>query len=180
MPLQPLMHNAVGTPALLPLEESFPPALAMAPDQMSRATATLYVKKLSDDATVLIKASYEAAGFDLASAVDSCVPANGRMLIPTDIAVAVPRGTYARITPRSGLAAKHFISIGAGVVDADYRGNIQVLLFNHGDLDFQVSKGDRIAKLLVECVASPSVVGTTNLPALREELVDLDHQVVTR
>ena len=50
------------------------------------------------------------------------------------------------------------------MVDADYRGNVQVLLFNHGDLDFQVSKGDRIAQLLVECVVSPSVVVTTDLP----------------
>ena len=86
------------------------------------------------------------------------------MLIPTDIAVAVPQGTYARIAPRSGLAAKHFLSIGAEVVDADYRGNVQVLLFNHGDLDFQASKGNRIAQLLVECVVSPSVVVTTDLP----------------
>ena len=105
------MHNAVGTPALLLLEELFSPALAMAPDLMPRATTTLYVKKLSDDATVPIKASEEAAGFNLASSAGSCVPANGRMLIPTDIAVAVQRGTYARIAARSGLAAKHFLSI---------------------------------------------------------------------
>ena len=119
----------------------------MAPDLMSHATTTLYVKKLSEDATFPIKTSEEASGFDMASAVDSCVPANGQSLIPTDIAVAVTRGKYAHIAPRSGLAAKHFISVEAGVVGADYRENVKVLLFNHGDADFLVSKLDRIAAI---------------------------------
>ena len=55
----------------------------------------------------------------------------------TDLAIAVPHGTYARIAPRSGLAVKNFIDTGAGVVDEDYRGAVGVVLFNHGDADFQ-------------------------------------------
>lgn len=53
-----------------------------------------------------------------------------------------PQDTYARIAPRSGLAWKHFIDTGAGVVDYDYRGNVGVILFNHGEKDFEVKKGD--------------------------------------
>lgn len=55
----------------------------------------------------------------------------------TDLSLAIPSGTYARVAPRSGLAVKHSIDTGAGVVDEDYRGNIGVVLFNHGDAEFQ-------------------------------------------
>ena len=54
---------------------------------------------------------------------------------------------------RSGLAVKHFLSVGAGVIDYDYRGNVKVLIFNHGDLDLHVSKVDRIAQILLESIA---------------------------
>lgn len=57
-----------------------------------------------------------------------------------------------RIAPRSGLAAKHFIDTGAGVIDADYRGEVKVLLFNHSDVDFPVKAGDRVAQLVLERV----------------------------
>lgn len=59
-----------------------------------------------------------------------------------------------RIAPRSGLAAKHFIDTGAGVIDADYRGEVKVLLFNHSDVDFPVKVGDRVAQLVLERVSS--------------------------
>jgi|TARA_B110000977_G_scaffold165462_1_gene212653 dUTP pyrophosphatase len=58
--------------------------------------------------------------------------------VKTDLSIAIPKGTYARVAPRSGLAWKHFIDVGAGVVDYDYRGNVGVILFNHGDADFEV------------------------------------------
>ena len=63
----------------------------------------------------------------------------------TGVAIAVPFEHYGRIAPRSGLALKHFIDVGAGVVDEDYRGEVGVVLFNHSHLDFIVNKGDRIA-----------------------------------
>ena len=71
----------------------------------------------------------------------------------TDIRVAIPEGCYGRIAPRSGLAWKHSIDVGAGVVDSDYRGNVCVILFNFSDEDFIVSKGDRIAQLICERIA---------------------------
>lgn len=64
------------------------------------------------------------------------MPARGKALVKTDLQVAIPAGTYARVAPRSGLAWKHFIDVGAGVVDFDYRGPVGVILFNHSDLDF--------------------------------------------
>ena len=65
---------------------------------------------------------------------------------------AIPENTYARIAPRSGLAAKHSVDIGAGVVDADYRGELKVLLINHGSAPFTVKEGDRIPQLILERV----------------------------
>lgn len=64
------------------------------------------------------------------------IPARGKALVETGIAVAVPEGTYGRVAPRSGLASKHFIDVGAGVIDADYRGEVKVLLFNFSEVDF--------------------------------------------
>ena len=77
------------------------------------------------------------------------VEARGKAIIPTDLKVAVPHGTYGRVAPRSGLAAKNFIDVGAGVVDEDYRGPLGVVLFNHADVAFQVKQGDRIAQVRI-------------------------------
>lgn len=73
------------------------------------------------------------------SAYDAVVPAKGKALIKTDIQVQLPSGCYGRVAPRSGLAHKHFIDVGAGVIDEDYRGNVGVILFNFNTEDFQVS-----------------------------------------
>lgn len=62
-----------------------------------------------------------------------------------------------RIAPRSGLASKHSISTGAGVIDADYRGPVKVLLFNHGEVDYEIKEGDRIAQLVLERIYTPEV-----------------------
>lgn len=72
----------------------------------------------------------------LCSAETTFVPARGRAVIKTDLSIAIPEGTYARIAPRSGLAVKSFIDTGAGVIDEDYRGPVGVVLFNHADTDF--------------------------------------------
>ena len=98
----------------------------------------LRFKKLSNDAYAPTKGSKYAAGYDLYAAHDGVVRARGKELIKTDIAVAIPSGCYGRVAPRSGLAWKHSIDVGAGVIDQDYRGNVGVILFNLGDNDFQV------------------------------------------
>lgn len=86
------------------------------------------------------------------------IPAKGKGIVKTDLSIAIPHGTYARIAPRSGLAVKNFIDTGAGVVDEDYRGAVGVVLFNHGDSDFNVKQGDRIAQLILERIMTPEVV----------------------
>ena len=91
------------------------------------------------------------------SAYAGVVPARGRVLLKTDIAIAVPSGTYGRVAPRSGLALKNGIDTGAGVIDEDYRGNVGVILFNHTDTDFTVAAGDRIAQLILEAIQTPAV-----------------------
>ena len=81
----------------------------------------------------------------------------------TGLSISFPAGLYARIAPRSGLALKKFIDVGAGVVDADYRGEVGVVLFNHGDQDFQVKMGDRIAQLILERIDTPPVEEVSGL-----------------
>ena len=93
--------------------------------------------------------SAHAAGYDLHSIEDSIVPARGKALIGTGLAFGIPEGNYGRIAPRSGLAAKHSIDVGAGVIDSDYRGEVKVLLFNFSDTDFKVVEGDRIAQMII-------------------------------
>lgn len=110
------------------------------------------MKLLSDKGTLPTRGSPLAAGYDLYSAEDATVPSRGKALIDLQISIAVPEGTYGRVAPRSGLAAKHSIDVGAGVIDADYRGPVKVILFNLGADDFKVARGDRIAQLILEKV----------------------------
>ncbi|CZR50880.1 probable Deoxyuridine 5'-triphosphate nucleotidohydrolase [Phialocephala subalpina] len=117
----------------------------------------LLIKKLSDKARLPTRGSAFAAGYDIYASKDTVVPARGKVLVDTDLSMAVPDGTYGRIAPRSGLASKHMIDTGAGVIDADYRGQVKVLLFNHGEKDFEVKEGDRVAQLVLERIYTPEV-----------------------
>ncbi|XP_039744132.1 deoxyuridine 5'-triphosphate nucleotidohydrolase, mitochondrial isoform X2 [Pteropus medius] len=113
--------------------------------------------RLSEHATAPTKGSARAAGYDLYSAYDYTVPPMEKTLVKTDIQIALPSGCYGRVAPRSGLAAKHFIDVGAGVIDEDYRGDIGVVLFNFGKEKFEVKKGDRIAQLICERIFYPEI-----------------------
>ncbi|CAF3059655.1 unnamed protein product [Rotaria socialis] len=125
---------------------------------MSSKNSVLRFAKLSEFAFEPLKGSVYAAGWDLRSAHDYVVPARGRIIAQTDIQIAVPNGCYGRVAPRSGLAAKFGIDTGAGVIDADYRGNVGVVLFNHNDLDFTIKRGDRIAQLICEKIEMAALV----------------------
>ena len=118
----------------------------------------LRVVVLDNLARLPVRASAGAAGFDLASVEDVVVPARERAAVRTGLRIAVPEGTYGRIAPRSSLALKHFVDVGAGVVDADYRGEVVVVLFNHSRTDFVVRAGDRVAQLVLERILTPEVV----------------------
>ncbi|XP_017153376.1 deoxyuridine 5'-triphosphate nucleotidohydrolase [Drosophila miranda] len=114
--------------------------------------------KLTEHALEPVRGSAKAAGVDLRSAYDVVVPARGKAIVKTDLQVQVPEGSYGRVAPRSGLAVKNFIDVGAGVVDEDYRGNLGVVLFNHSDTDFEVKVGDRIAQFICERIFYPELV----------------------
>lgn len=104
------------------------------------------------------------AGADLRASEKTRVPARGKCLVPTGLCIALPEGHVGLIWPRSGLAVKHSIDCGAGVIDAQYRGEIKVLLFNHHpEEDFLIEPGDRIAQLLVQKVESIHFLPVDNL-----------------
>ena len=107
------------------------------------------VQRLSEDSRSPTKGSKLAAGHNLYSREDIYIPANNRALVKIGLAIAVQEGTYSRIAPRSGLATKG-ISVDAGVIDADYRGEVKVLLVNHNSMNYEVRTGDRIDQLIVE------------------------------
>ncbi|PUU81138.1 dUTPase-like protein [Tuber borchii] len=128
-----------------------------------KSGANLRIRRLSTKARIPKRGSALAAGYDLYSAHDTTIIRHGKALVDTDIQMMIPVGTYGRIAPRSGLASKNFIDVGAGVIDADYRGQVKVLLFNHGDADFVVKEGDRIAQLILERIVTPEVVEVDEL-----------------
>ncbi len=103
------------------------------------------------------------AGSDLRASEEITIPSKGRCLVPTGISMAIPIGYVGLIWPRSGLAVKHGIDSGAGVIDSGYRGEIRVLLFNHSDVDFKVVKGDRVAQILIQKVETPQFIQVETL-----------------
>lgn len=118
---------------------------------------SLRVLKLNENACIPKRGSEFSVGYDLSSIENVIVKARGKAMIDTGISLGIPNGCYARIAPRSGLTWKHSIDVGAGVVDADYRGSIRVILFNHSDVDFEVKVGDRIAQVILERILTPDV-----------------------
>ncbi|MBN3296330.1 DUT protein, partial [Amia calva] len=141
------------TEAAAPTSPSKRPRTEMIPE----VKTVLRFAKLSENATPPTKGSSKAAGYDLYSAYDYTIPAMDKAIVKTDIQIAVPSGCYGRVAPRSGLAAKHFIDVGAGVVDEDYRGNVGVVLFNFSKETFEVKKGDRVAQLICERISYPEL-----------------------
>ena len=123
----------------------------------------LQVVKITDKATLPSKAYRNSAGHDLYSAYDYKIPAQGKEKIMTDIRVKVPEGTYGRIAPRSGPAMQNHISIGAGVVDEDYTGNLSILVFNLSNSEFNIKAGDSVAQLICEKIALPTLIEVTSL-----------------
>ena len=113
--------------------------------------------------------SADAAGLDLLAAVPEDRPmvlAPGKhALVPTGLSIALPSGFEAQVRPRSGLAAKHGVTVlnSPGTVDADYRGEINVILINHGDAPFPIRRGERIAQMVIAPVVQAQLVAVTSL-----------------
>ncbi len=113
--------------------------------------------------------SLEAAGLDLLAAVPETAPLillpGEHALVPTGLTIALPSGYEAQVRPRSGLAARHGVTVlnSPGTIDADYRGEISVILINHGNAPFAVRRGERIAQMVIAPVVRAELVPVTSL-----------------
>jgi dUTP pyrophosphatase len=110
-------------------------------------------------------ASAGAAGADLRASEETVIAAGARAAVATGLRVEIPTGHVGLVWPRSGLAVRHGIDTLAGVIDSDYRGEVRVVLVNHGEQPFRIAPGDRIAQLLVQRVERASFRSETELRA---------------
>ncbi len=130
---------------------------------------TVAIRLLPHAVALPAAATAGAAGLDLAAAVPEDAPVvlapGARALVPTGLALALPAGAEGQIRPRSGLAARYGVTVlnAPGTVDADYRGEVMVLLVNHGEAPFTVRRGERIAQLVVAAVAEVRLVAADTL-----------------
>ena len=143
---------------------------------MAPSNNTIQFQKVSDHATIPTRAHEGDAGYDIYASVNTVIPPRSHTLVKSGICVRLPdppmdgMSVYGRIAPRSGLAKKHALDVGAGVVDTNYTGQLGVIIFNHSDEAFEVKIGDRIAQLLVTLILTPVV----------EEVDDIDGSVTGR
>jgi dUTP pyrophosphatase len=127
----------------------------------------LLFKRLHPEARLPSRGSARAAGLDLCAVERVTLAPGGRAAVRTGLAVAIPEGFYGRVAPRSGIAVRHGIDVLAGVIDADYRGEILCALVNHGGETFEIEPGARVAQLVVEAIATPE-------PAWAEDLEETE------
>lgn len=123
---------------------------------------TLGFRRIHPDAVLPAYAHPSDAGMDVRSVADMTVPAHGRALVPTGLVMLLPPMYEAQVRPRSGLALKHGVTVlnTPGTIDSGYRGEVGVILFNSGDEDFQVRKGDKVAQIVIAPVTRPEIAET--------------------
>src|SRR5437762_1301003 len=119
---------------------------------------SLRFKKLDANAVLPTRGSPFAAGLDLYSIEVVILHPHQRSLVRTGLAVAIPEGCYGRLAPRSGLATKQGLDVLAGVIDADYRGEIQCLLYNTSNETVELPAQTRICQLIIEKIITPTPV----------------------
>ena len=123
------------------------------------------VKLMNDDARLPYRAHEGDAGLDLFSIEEKIIKAGEAGLVRTGLQIELPKGTEAQIRPRSGLALKHAITVlnSPGTIDEGYRGEIQIILINHGKEDFKIEKQMRIAQMVIAPVLRVNIIETENL-----------------
>jgi dUTP diphosphatase len=108
-----------------------------------------------------------SSGMDVRAAIDESllIPVGKVVLVPTNLSVEIPIGYEIQVRPRSGLAAKHGIGIlnSPGTIDSDYRGEVKIILFNFGNEDFVINRGDRIAQMVIAEVIMANIVESNDL-----------------
>lgn len=144
----------------------------MSENQADQQATTLYVYQIPEarDLPLPTYQTPDSAGLDLRAAVPQesplTIPAGKWALVPTGLKVAIPSGFEGQVRPRSGLALKHGIGVlnSPGTIDADYRGEIGIILFNFSPDDFTIHRGDRIAQLILSRVEQLKWVPVMELP----------------
>lgn len=121
------------------------------------------VKKVDENAVIPRRATPGSAGLDISSVEEKIVLPGESVLVSTGLSISIPEDCYARIAPRSGLAAKNGIFVNAGVIDSDYRGVIKVILYNSKKEEFKVNVGDRIAQIIFEKIYVTELVEVEEL-----------------
>ena len=125
---------------------------------------TVPVKRLSARAVIPTRGTAGSAGFDLYATDEHVIPIGARIPLPTDVAMAIPHGFVGILKSRSSMACR-YLSTEAGVIDSDFRGNIKVLLHNHGTENVVVHKGDKIAQMIILPIPSFELMETDALDA---------------
>lgn len=122
--------------------------------------------KVEDPEFIPTRANETDAGFDLRSEVDEVIKPGERKLIPTGVRVAIPRGMAGYLTPRSGLSWKEGLTVlnSPGLIDPGYRGIVKANIINHGDSDYAISRGDRIAQITFPRVETEVFLAEGDLP----------------
>ena len=130
-------------------------------------TARIPVKRLNDDALLPVKAHDDDAGYDLFACDSLTIPSGESRLVPTGVALALPPRMEAQIRPRSGLALRDQITVlnSPGTIDAGYRGEVGVILMNHGKEAFAVTKGMKIAQMVITALPDAMLVEADSLDA---------------
>jgi dUTP pyrophosphatase len=141
------------------------PSRVASPRVIEAATETLQVQLLNPDAIVPARTRPGDAGYDLRATDRVSIPHDGRRLVGTGIAIALPPGVAGLVTPRSGLALEHGITLlnAPGLIDPNYRGEIKVILHNSGERRYTVDIGDRIAQLLLVPYWAPELQAVDRL-----------------
>lgn len=140
---------------------------------MSASPVSVAIKRLAHGGGLPLPsyATEDSAGMDLSAAVasDLVLKPGARAVVPTGFAIALPRGYEAQVRPRSGLAAKNGVTVlnAPGTIDADYRGEVGVILVNHGQSDFTITRGMRIAQMVIAPVSPARMAEVAELPATR-------------
>lgn len=125
----------------------------------------LLIKKMHPDAQMPVRATAGAAGYDLFALEDTVNWDSEAIAVRTGIAIVIPKGYYGRIAERSSMALTHRIQVGGGVIDNDYRGEIKVILMQTPNLRHaHIVKGSRIAQLIIEPCAHPTLCEVTEFP----------------
>lgn len=124
---------------------------------------TFRVKKLSENAVIPTRQTAYSAGYDLSASLATVIPSGDVRLVSTGISMAIPVGYFGKIYSRSSVVKNNGVTVEAGVIDADYRGEVKVMMYNLSQNDFIINEGDRIAQIVIMPIYTNNIVEVEEL-----------------